>query len=144
VNVIRGEDEAALARSLQERGNEGVGAGGPLQRLLQRKVFKQKRAECLKLRRAGWRAQNITPVKSRSTAQTTAVDAAVILRRMAYRPRLVHRMGQRVNYFHAATAIANKAGIFYLTRTLDFAAMPDIVADLERHWRNIGLMEHAA
>jgi hypothetical protein len=40
VNVIRDEDEAALARGLQERGNEGVGVGGPSQRLLQRKVFK--------------------------------------------------------------------------------------------------------
>jgi hypothetical protein len=63
---------------------------------------------------------------------------------MAYRPRLVNRMGQRVDYFHAATTIADKAGIFYLTRALDFAAMPDVVADLERHWRSIGLTEQAA
>jgi hypothetical protein len=53
-------------------------------------------------------------------------------------------MGQRVDYFHAATTIANKAGIFYLTRALDFAAMPDVVADLERHWRSVGLTEQAA
>jgi hypothetical protein len=77
-------------------------------------------------------------------APANAVDAAVILRRVAYRPRLVNRMDQRVDYFHAATTIANKAGIFYLTRALDFAAMPDVVADLERHWRSIGLMEQAA
>jgi hypothetical protein len=68
----------------------------------------------------------------------------VVLRRMAYRPRLVNRMGQRVNYFHAATTIANKAGIYYLTRALDFAVMPDVVAELERHWREIGLTEKAA
>ena len=84
--------------------------------------------------------QSLTP----GIAQTNAVDAAVILRRLAYRPRLVNRMGQRVDYFHAATTIANKAGIFYLTRALDFAAMPDVAADLERHWRSIGLMEQAA
>jgi hypothetical protein len=77
-------------------------------------------------------------------APANAVDAAVILRRMAYRPRLVNRMGQRVNYFRAATTIANKAGIYYLTRALDFAAMPDVVAQLERHWREIGLTEKAA
>jgi hypothetical protein len=76
--------------------------------------------------------------------QTDAIDATVILRRMAYRPRLVSRMGQRVNYFHAATTIANNAGIFYLTRVLDFAALPDVVADLERHWHSIGLKEQAA
>ena len=77
-------------------------------------------------------------------APANAVDAAVILRRLAYRPRLVNRMGQRVDYFHAATTIADKAGIFYLTRALDFAAMPDVVADLERHWRSLGLTEQAA
>ena len=72
------------------------------------------------------------------------VDAALILRRNAYRPLLVTRMGQRANYFHAATTIANSAGIFYLTRALNFAAMPDVISWLEQHWREIGLMEAAA
>jgi hypothetical protein len=84
------------------------------------------------------------PPLTAGIAPTTAVDAAVILRRMAYRPRLVIRMGQRVNYFHAATTIANKAGIYYLTRALDFAVMPELVAELEQHWREIGLTEKAA
>lgn len=84
------------------------------------------------------------PLLAPGIAPTNAVDAAVVLRRMAYRPRLVSRMGQRVNYFHAATTIANKAGIYYLTRALDFAVMPDVVAELERHWREIGLTEKAA
>ena len=35
------------------------------------------------------------------------VDAALLLRRNAYRPLLVRRLGQRANYFHAATMIAN-------------------------------------
>jgi hypothetical protein len=72
------------------------------------------------------------------------VDAALILRRNAYRPLLVSRMGQKANYFHAATTIANVAGIFHLTRPLDFAAMPKIVGWLEQHWLEIGLMEKAA
>jgi hypothetical protein len=72
------------------------------------------------------------------------VDAALILRRNAYRPLLVSRMGQKANYFHAATTIANSAGIFHLTRTLNFAAMPDVVSGLARHWLEIGLMEQAA
>ena len=72
------------------------------------------------------------------------VDAALILRRNAYRPLLVNRMGQKANYFHAATTIANVTGIFHLTRPLDFAAMPKGVAWLERHWLEIGLMEKAA
>ena len=72
------------------------------------------------------------------------VDAALILRRNAYRPLLVSRMGQKIDYFHAATTIANVAGIFHLTRALHFAAMPDVVAGLEQHWLEIGLTEKAA
>ncbi|HVZ52478.1 MAG TPA: hypothetical protein VG986_10955 [Pseudolabrys sp.] len=72
------------------------------------------------------------------------VDAALILRRNAYRPVMVSRMGQRAHYFHAATTIARVAGIFYLTRPMDFAAMPDVLAGLERHWLETGLMEPSA
>ena len=72
------------------------------------------------------------------------VDAALILRRNAYRPQLVERMGQKIDYFRAATTIANVAGIFHLTRTLQFAAMPEVVAGLEQHWLELGLTEKAA
>jgi hypothetical protein len=72
------------------------------------------------------------------------VDAALILRRNAYRPQLVSRMGQRADYFRAATTIANSAGIFNLTRALHFDRMPEVVAQLERHWVDIGLTERAA
>ncbi len=72
------------------------------------------------------------------------VDAALLLRRNAYRPLLVRRMDQKANYFHAATAIANVAGIFYLTRALDFAKMPDVISWLEAHWLELRLMEKAA
>lgn len=68
------------------------------------------------------------------------VDAALILRRNAYRPLLVQRMGQRNDYFRAAAAIANAAGIFHLTRPLDFKAMADVVLSLEQHWQEIGLI----
>jgi hypothetical protein len=71
-------------------------------------------------------------------------DAAVLLRRNAYRPRLVAHLNQKVLYFHAAATIANNAGIFRLTRKLDFAAMAEVVLSLERHWLEIGLMEKAA
>ena len=72
------------------------------------------------------------------------VDAAVCVRWSAYRRLLVARMGQRASYFHAATAIANHAGIFYLTRALDFAAVPDVVSSLEQHWSDTGVLEHVA
>jgi hypothetical protein len=72
------------------------------------------------------------------------VDAALLLRRNAYRPLLVRRLDQKANYFHAATTIANAAGIFYLTRVLDFARMADVIAMLEQHWQDMRLMEKAA
>jgi len=75
--------------------------------------------------------------------QPNIVDAALILRRSAYRPQLVRRMGQRNDYFRAAATIANAAGIFHLTRPLDFKAMANVVASLERHWRELGLLEPA-
>jgi hypothetical protein len=73
-----------------------------------------------------------------------AVDAALVLRRNAYRPQLIKRMNQHAAYFHAATAIANTGGIFLLTRTLTFAAMPAVIAQLEQHWRDTGLYDRAA
>lgn len=72
------------------------------------------------------------------------VDAALLLRRNAYRPLLVRRMDQKANYFHAATTIANVAGIFHLTRVLDFAKMPEVIAWLEAHWLDLRLTEKAA
>ncbi len=70
-----------------------------------------------------------------------AVDCALALRRNAYRPLLIRRMGQKSNYFHAAATIANAAGIFNLTRALNFAAVPEVVSRLKRHWEEIGLAE---
>jgi hypothetical protein len=72
------------------------------------------------------------------------VDAALMLRRSAYRPLMVNRMGQKADYFLAATAIANAAGIFHLTRALNFAALPEVVGGLAQHWLDIGLTEEAA
>lgn len=76
----------------------------------------------------------------REILRTSSVDAALALRRNAYRPALVRHLGQKAAYFHAATAIANRVGIFNLVRTLDFAAMPAVVASLRAHWREQGLL----
>ncbi len=84
------------------------------------------------------------PPHATGIERPNVVDAALILRRNAYRPLLVRRMGQKANYFHAATTMANHAGIFHLTRELNFAAMPDTIERLERHWIELGLTEKAA
>jgi len=69
------------------------------------------------------------------------VDAALLLRKNAYRPALVVRMNQKTNYFQAATRAAAHVGIFYLTRVLDFAQMDAVIGWLEAHWAETGLTE---
>jgi len=72
------------------------------------------------------------------------VDAALIVRRNAYRPQLVQRMGQRGLYFQHAAALAQTAGIFFLTRRLGFQRMPEVIDWLEADWAERGLLERAA
>jgi len=71
------------------------------------------------------------------------VDAALLLRRNAYRPMLVRTMIQQDNYFHATAAISSAAGIFHLTRALNFKELPQVAAGLEVHWRELGLLAGA-
>lgn len=76
--------------------------------------------------------------------RSNAIDAALLLRRNAYRPLLVVRMGQKAEYFKAAAAIAGVAGVFHLTRRLDFDALPEIIDSLEDHWAELNLTGRAA
>ncbi len=64
----------------------------------------------------------------------SVVDAALLLRQNAYRPRLITQMGHAERYFRVAAAIGNHGGVFHLTRPLDFAALPATIDALERHW----------
>ena len=78
----------------------------------------------------------ITPVN--------VANAAYLLQRSAFRPVLVRRMGLREEYFRAAAAIADAAGVFELRRPFGFAAMPRVIGWLEDHWAAIGLTTRAA
>jgi len=77
-------------------------------------------------------------------ARPNVVDCSLLLRRNAYRPLLIRRMNQGTDYFHAAAAISNAAGIFHLTRALDFARMGEVVSLLRDHWAEIGLLQATA
>jgi hypothetical protein len=81
------------------------------------------------------------PPNPAGISQPNVVDATLLLRRGAYRPLLVRQFDQKAAYFRAAASIANTAGIYNLTRTFDFAAMPDVIASLERHWQERGITE---
>ncbi len=67
------------------------------------------------------------------------VDAALFIRRNAYRPRLVAAMQQKDSYFRSAASIAAGPGVFILTRPLTFTALPDVIERLESHWTQLGL-----
>jgi hypothetical protein len=72
------------------------------------------------------------------------VDAALLLRQNAYRPRLIAQMDQGPLYFRVAAAIANSGGVFHLTRPMDFAAIPATIEQLERHWDGAAVRVGAA
>lgn len=72
------------------------------------------------------------------------VDAARLLVGNAYRPLLVHKLGQQAIYFKGGAAIAGSAGIFQLKRRIRFDALPATAAMLAEHWAAIGLTDAAA
>lgn len=73
-------------------------------------------------------------------SRPNVVDAALALRRNAYRPRLIGEFAQRPAYFHAVAAVAKSSGIFTLALVPDFGRMDEAVEMLERHWAEIGLL----
>jgi hypothetical protein len=88
--------------------------------------------------------REVQPPHAPGIERPNVVDAALAFRRNAYRPMLVSRMEQKAHYFQVAATVANKGGIFFLTRALDFTVMPEVVSWLEHHWADIGLTETAA
>lgn len=72
------------------------------------------------------------------------VDGALMIRGNAYRPAMVRRMKQQPLYFQAAASISQRAGVFTLTRELNFNKFPAVIDWLEAHWRELGLLERAA
>jgi hypothetical protein len=84
----------------------------------------------------------IGPVRA-GIDRPNVVDAALLLRQHAYRARLIKQMGQTELYFRLAAAIGNAGGVHHLSRELDFAQIPRVVDQLERHWSQIGQLAGA-
>ena len=81
------------------------------------------------------------PPHAAGISQPNVVDATMLLRRNAYRPRLVRQFDQKASYFRAAACIADTSGIYHLTRPMDFSVMPNVIAALEDHWQRLGMSE---
>jgi len=84
------------------------------------------------------------PPHAPGIAQPNIVDRGLMVRNNAYRPTMVRRMDQAGLYFQAAAAISQRAGVFTLTREINFDHMPAVLDWLESHWRELGLLERAA
>ena len=84
------------------------------------------------------------PPHTPGLARPNIVDAGLMVRNNAYRPAMVRRMAQMDLYFQAAATISQRAGVFTLTREMNFKQFPAVIGWLEAHWRELGLLERAA
>ncbi len=73
-----------------------------------------------------------------------AVDAALLLRRNAYRPSVIAKIGLEAAYLEWSSRLQGQAGVFSLTRPFDLSAMPEVIGWLEDHWRALGVLSAAA
>lgn len=80
------------------------------------------------------------PPKADGIEAGNIVDATLLLRRNAYRPRLVKTLAQDNFYLQAAASIVGKAGVFVFSRPIDFRAIDEGLDRLEAHWRETGLL----
>jgi hypothetical protein len=67
----------------------------------------------------------------------SALDAVVLMRDNAYRPRLVRVLGQEAQWLDHGLSIQS-GGMFRLTHQMSFDALPDCVESLKQHWQAEG------
>ncbi len=69
-----------------------------------------------------------------SLERLSAAEATAELTRNAYRPALVHSMNMGAEYFKATIAIQQHAGVYRLSRPIDFSRADEVLDLLEKHW----------
>ena len=79
------------------------------------------------------------PPRRDGIERPNAVDAASLIRKNAYRPRLVQVFGQQGQYLRAASDIIAGPGLYTLNRLLEYRTLPAVVDWLEAHWDSLGL-----
>ncbi len=131
------------AQAIQRLGLEGR-RGGPLREGLEKfHVEPDGRVRKELPLGAVYELRESRPPHDPGIARPNVVDAVLMVQRNAYRSGIVARMGQKDAYFLAATSMAAHAGVFHLTRPLDFDAMPEVISWLERRWAELGLTDGA-
>jgi hypothetical protein len=71
--------------------------------------------------------------------QLSTVEATALLRQNAYRPELLAMMDLEPQYFLDTMNLVSHTPVFYLTRSLGFTLLPQVVRELEVHWAELGL-----
>ncbi|HWF76853.1 MAG TPA: hypothetical protein VN694_06710 [Caulobacteraceae bacterium] len=84
------------------------------------------------------------PERKPGVSRLGNADAAVLLRRNAYRPSVINKIGLEAAYLGWSSGLQRHAGVFSLTRPFDLAAMPEVIGWLEDHWRTLDLLPAAA
>ena len=69
--------------------------------------------------------------------QVGLADAALLLRRNAYRSWLVEKMNLDGRFFEATVNLQRHADVFYLTRPHDLAMMPQVTSWIDTHCRAV-------
>jgi hypothetical protein len=77
-------------------------------------------------------------------SQLGPADAALLLRRNAYRPSVIAKLGLEGDYLGWSSGLQRQAGVFSLTRLFDLAAVPQTIGWLEEHWRDLGILPAAS
>jgi hypothetical protein len=75
------------------------------------------------------------PDESPSIRRLRAIEGMNELKRNAYRPALVTAMEMEGTYFTASAVLQRSAGIYLLSRRLDFGAADSLLDLLEDHWK---------
>jgi len=88
--------------------------------------------------------QRARPPLTAGITRPNIVDANLLVRGAAYRPRLVKPMDQTAAFFSAAAAIGDAGGVFQLTIEDDFEALDATLDALDAHWRAGGAWVDAA
>ena len=72
----------------------------------------------------------------------TLTESMAALEENAYRPALVRAMQQGAMFFGASAALQRTAGVYRLTRPLNFTLAEDTLTLLESRWAEWGYLDH--
>ncbi len=75
-------------------------------------------------------------VQATTLTKLNNAESLSVLMQNAYRPALVSAMGKIPLYFAMAVAIQRSAGIYRLSRPMDFSRTDETLDLLEEHWRH--------